>query len=145
MKLEIKINGEPAEPLSVICHRDNAYRTGRQLTAKLKELIPRQMFRCARGAQAGRGMCNGAVEGTQKPTEQQILAIGRGLQQCTRAPMPSWVCHGNNTESGRYLAGGPVKAGSWGPGTERGCCVAGKCSCATIPPYEIVNHPTWLC
>ncbi len=49
VKLEIKINGEPADPLSVICHRDNAYRTGRQLTSKLKELIPRQMFRCVRG------------------------------------------------------------------------------------------------
>ncbi|GLC35932.1 hypothetical protein PLESTB_000520700 [Pleodorina starrii] len=45
VKLEVKINGEPADPLSVICHRDNAYRTGRQLTSKLKELIPRQMFR----------------------------------------------------------------------------------------------------
>ncbi|WIA42476.1 hypothetical protein OEZ86_008468 [Tetradesmus obliquus] len=43
--LEIKINGEPAEPLSVICHRDHAYRTGKALCAKLKELIPRQMFR----------------------------------------------------------------------------------------------------
>lgn len=43
--LEIKINGEPADPLSVICHRDNAYRVGKALTSKLKELIPRQMFR----------------------------------------------------------------------------------------------------
>eukprot|EP00877_Chromochloris_zofingiensis_P012540 jgi/Chrzof1/753/Cz01g27120.t1 len=43
--LEIKINGEPAPPLSVICHKDNAYRVGRQLCLKLKELIPRQMFR----------------------------------------------------------------------------------------------------
>jgi GTP-binding protein LepA len=43
--LEIKINGELAEPLSVICHRDSSYRTGKALCAKLKELIPRQMFR----------------------------------------------------------------------------------------------------
>jgi len=43
--LEIKINSEPAQPLSVICHRDQAYRVGRQLCSKLKELIPRQMFR----------------------------------------------------------------------------------------------------
>jgi GTP-binding protein LepA len=43
--LEIRINGEPAEPLSVICHRDSAYRTGKALCSKLKELIPRQMFR----------------------------------------------------------------------------------------------------
>lgn len=45
VKLEIKINGELAEPLSLVCHRDAAYRTGRALVSKLKELIPRQMFR----------------------------------------------------------------------------------------------------
>jgi GTP-binding protein LepA len=43
--LEIKINNELAEPLSVICHRDSSYRTGKALCSKLKELIPRQMFR----------------------------------------------------------------------------------------------------
>ncbi|KAL6765900.1 hypothetical protein V8C86DRAFT_1782010, partial [Haematococcus lacustris] len=45
VKLEVKINGEPAEPLSVVCHRDAAYKLGKQLVSKLKELIPRQMFR----------------------------------------------------------------------------------------------------
>ncbi|KIY91917.1 GTP-binding protein LepA [Monoraphidium neglectum] len=43
--LELKINGEPAEPLSVIVHKDSAYRTGKALCLKLKELIPRQMFK----------------------------------------------------------------------------------------------------
>ncbi|KAF6260190.1 GTP-binding protein lepa [Scenedesmus sp. NREL 46B-D3] len=43
--LEVKINNELAEPLSVICHRDASYRTGKALCSKLKELIPRQMFR----------------------------------------------------------------------------------------------------
>ena len=47
VKLEIKINGELAEPLSCVVHRDNAFRTGKALVSKLKELIPRQMFRCA--------------------------------------------------------------------------------------------------
>jgi len=45
VKLEIKINGEPADALSVITHRDNSYKMGRQLVSKLKELIPRQMFK----------------------------------------------------------------------------------------------------
>lgn len=45
MLLEVRINGEPAEPLSVIVHRDAAYRTGKALCQKLKELIPRQMFK----------------------------------------------------------------------------------------------------
>ncbi len=45
VKLEIKINGEPADPLSVICHRDDSYRIGKGLVKRLKELIPRQMFK----------------------------------------------------------------------------------------------------
>ena len=43
--LEVRINGEPAEPLSIIVHRDAAFRTGKALCLKLKELIPRQMFK----------------------------------------------------------------------------------------------------
>eukprot|EP00210_Caulerpa_lentillifera_P000791 g766.t1 len=45
VKLEIKINNEPADPLATIVHRDSAYRVGKELTSKLKELIPRQQFR----------------------------------------------------------------------------------------------------
>lgn len=45
IKLDIQINGEPVEPLSTIVHKDKAYYVGRALTQKLKELIPRQMFK----------------------------------------------------------------------------------------------------
>ncbi|XP_042017027.1 translation factor GUF1 homolog, chloroplastic-like [Salvia splendens] len=45
IKLDIQINGEPVEPLSTIVHKDKAYAVGRALTQKLKELIPRQMFK----------------------------------------------------------------------------------------------------
>ena len=44
VKLDILINGEPLDALSVIIHQDKAQEKGRQLCAKLKELIPRQMF-----------------------------------------------------------------------------------------------------
>ncbi|XP_077213552.1 small GTP-binding protein [Tasmannia lanceolata] len=44
-KLDIQINGDPVEPLATIVHKDKAYTVGRALTQKLKELIPRQMFK----------------------------------------------------------------------------------------------------
>ncbi|KDP31511.1 hypothetical protein JCGZ_15356 [Jatropha curcas] len=45
IKLDIQINGDPVEPLATIVHKDKAYSVGRALTQKLKELIPRQMFK----------------------------------------------------------------------------------------------------
>ncbi|KAK9111580.1 hypothetical protein Scep_019099 [Stephania cephalantha] len=45
IKLDIQINGDPVEPLATIVHKDKAYAVGRALTQKLKELIPRQMFK----------------------------------------------------------------------------------------------------
>ena len=45
VRLDILIAGEEAPPLSAIVHRDAAHQTGKGLTRKLKELIPRQQFK----------------------------------------------------------------------------------------------------
>ncbi|MCK4461412.1 MAG: translation elongation factor 4, partial [candidate division Zixibacteria bacterium] len=44
VKLDIMLNGESVDALSVIIHRDKAYRWGKELSEKLRTLIPRQMY-----------------------------------------------------------------------------------------------------
>jgi len=44
VKLDIMLNNEPVDALSMIVHRDKAYDWGRKVCSKLKDLIPRQMF-----------------------------------------------------------------------------------------------------
>jgi len=53
VKLDILVNGDPIDALSVIVHRDRAQKVGRALAQKLREVIPRQMFEVAIQAAIG--------------------------------------------------------------------------------------------
>jgi GTP-binding protein LepA len=53
VKLDIRINGDIVDALSLIVHEDQAYLRGRELTQKMRELIPRQMYEVALQASVG--------------------------------------------------------------------------------------------
>lgn len=54
IKLDIKLEGKTIDAFSLMIHRDKAYRKGRELTKRLKELIPRQLFQVAIQAAIGK-------------------------------------------------------------------------------------------
>ena len=67
VKRDILVNGEAVDALSIIVHRDTAYGRGRLLAAKMRELIPRQMFEVAiQAAIGGRIIARESVKAIRK-------------------------------------------------------------------------------
>jgi GTP-binding protein LepA len=71
VKMDILVNAEPVDALSIIVHRDAAYERGRALASKMRELIPRQMFEIAIQASIGNRVI---ARETVKALRKNVLA-----------------------------------------------------------------------
>jgi GTP-binding protein LepA len=71
VKLDILVNSDPVDAFSVIIHEDKAYEYGRELTHKLKELIPRQQFEVVLQAAIGAKII---ARETVKPVRKNVTA-----------------------------------------------------------------------
>jgi GTP-binding protein LepA len=71
VKLDVLINGDPVDALSIIVHKEKAHERGKELAEKLRRLIPRQLFEVAIQAAIGNRVI---ARETVKPVRKDVTA-----------------------------------------------------------------------